>query len=114
MVAEFDLASASALRQLREAIAARLVLLALYPVCLAASVYAAWRMFYLIGKNPDKAWVMAVAHDQLGNAAMNGDPDETVSSRANRARSVGRRWGCILCGLLDRLDPNHCRKSAGK
>jgi hypothetical protein len=125
MVADFELASAAALRQLREriadllhsfrkAIAARLVLLAVYPICLVASLYAAWRMFYLIGKNPDKAWVMAVAHDQLGNAAMNGNPDETISSRADRARTAGRRWGCIICGLLDRLDPNHCRKSAGK
>ena len=43
----------------------------------------------------------------------NGVNTETLSSRANRARSEGRRWGCILCRWLDWLDPHHCRDSAG-
>jgi hypothetical protein len=113
MVGEFELASATALRQLRLALVTRIRLLAIYPICLAASLLAAWRMFYLIGKDPDKAWVMAVAHDQLGNAALNGNPDETVSSRADRARAAGRRWGCLLCKFLEWLDRNHCQRSAG-
>ncbi|MBC7861134.1 MAG: hypothetical protein H7Z39_20620 [Burkholderiaceae bacterium] len=70
-------------------------------------------MLYAIIANPSRAWVMAVAHDQLANAAANGDPDETISSRADRARGEGQRWGCVLCRLLDWIDPTHCEKSNG-
>ena len=91
----------------------RFRLLLIWLLCLAASMYAALRMLYCIFKNPARAWVMSIAHDQLANAAANGDPDETISSRANRARSEKRRWGCRLCRLLDWLDQDHCRDSAG-
>lgn len=92
----------------------RLRLVGIWLLCLAASGYAALRMLAAIVSNPSRAWIMAVAHDQLANAATNGDPDETISSRANRARSEGRRWGCILCRCLDWLQPNHCRDAAGE
>lgn len=91
----------------------RASLLLLWLLCLLASIYAALRMLYAIGANPARAWVMAVAHDQLANAAANGDPDETISSRADRARGEGRHWGCVLCRLLDWIDPQHCQKSKG-
>lgn len=91
----------------------RLRLSAIFLLCLAASMYAAIRMLWSIFANPQRAWVMAIAHDQLANAGAGGDPDETISSRANRGRSEGRRGWCLLCRLLDRLDPNHCRNSAG-
>lgn len=92
----------------------RIRLLCLWLMCLAASVFAALRMLYAIAVNPKRAWVLAVAHDQLANAAANGDPDETISSRANRSRSEGRRWGCLLCRLLDAIDPpDHCKRADG-
>lgn len=91
----------------------RLRLLAIWALCIGASAYAGTRMLYLIARNPRKAWAMAVSHDQLANAATNGHMDETISSRADRARSNGRRWGCILCTLLDRIDAGHCAKSRG-
>lgn len=91
----------------------RLRLLLIWLLCLLASSYAAIRMLYAIAVNPPRAWVMAIAHDQLANAAANGDPDETISSRADRARSEGRRWGCRLCRVLDWVDKNHCSNSAG-
>lgn len=91
----------------------RVRLLLILLVCLAAGMFAAVRMFYCIAANPRRAWVIAIGFDQLANAAANGDPDETISSRANRARSEQRRWGCVLCKILDALDPNHCKKSAG-
>jgi hypothetical protein len=56
---------------------------------------------------------LAVSYDQLANAATNGDPDETISSRGNRARDEGRSWGCILCRLLDWIEQDHCQRSAG-
>lgn len=89
-------------------------LLALWALCLLASAYAALRMLYAIGANPERAWAQAVAYDRLANVAANGAANETISSRANRSRSEGRRWGCILCRILDWVRPNHCRDSAGK
>jgi hypothetical protein len=89
----------------------RLALLALYPVCLLAAVLAALRMAWAIAFSPARAWKLAVAHDQLGNAAFNGDEDETVSSRAAKAQRLGRRWGCVLCKVIDRIDPGHCARN---
>ena len=54
---------------------------------------------------------VAVAVDQLFNALFDGDEDETISSRAAKARLKGERWGCLLCRFLDWLDPNHCTNS---
>lgn len=54
-----------------------------------------------------------MAYDQALNALTGGSEDETISSRAARARDRGKRWGCVLCGVLDWLDPNHCSKSRG-
>ena len=54
---------------------------------------------------------VAVAIDQLFNTLLNGDEDETISSRAAKARMKGKRWGCVLCRFLDWLDPNHCTNS---
>lgn len=52
-----------------------------------------------------------VSLDQLINTLLWGDPDETISSRAGKAALHGKRWGCVLCRLLDKLDSRHCNKS---
>lgn len=54
---------------------------------------------------------LLIALDQLGNAIVAGDPDETISSRAGKAQRAGRRWGCILCRMLDWFERDHCAKS---
>ena len=57
---------------------------------------------------------MTVANDQALNAALDGSPgseDETVSSRAGKAARTGRRWGCVLCRLIDKIDPGHCERN---
>lgn len=89
----------------------RLTLLLIYPLCLLASLLAAIRMAWMITFNPEAAWRLAVAHDQLANAAADGDEDETISSRAAKASNSGQRWGCLLCKLLDRIDPGHCQRN---
>lgn len=91
----------------------RLRLIALLPVLSLAPVLALVRYCWCIATNPDKAWRIAIGYDQLANVAANGHEDETISSRAVRARDQGRRWGCILCRWLDALDQNHCNKSRG-
>ena len=37
-----------------------------------------------------RAWTLAVAHDQLANAAFGGHEDETLSSRAGKAAREGK------------------------
>lgn len=91
----------------------RLALVALIPALTIAPLIGLARYLWCIVSNPARAWRIAVGFDQLVNVAANGHEDETISSRAHRARSEGRRWGCVLCKLLDKLDENHCLKSAG-
>ncbi|TCP43920.1 hypothetical protein [Rhodovulum marinum] len=50
-----------------------------------------------------------IAVDQLGNAILFGDPDETISSRAaKRAHLAGWRE---LGLLLEWIDPGHLKES---
>lgn len=52
-----------------------------------------------------------IAIDQLLNTILGGFPDETLSSRAGKARNNGKKWGCYFCKVLDAIDKNHCDKS---
>lgn len=36
---------------------------------------------------------------------------ETISARAGRGVESGKAWACALCGMLDRIDPDHCAKA---
>ncbi|MFC6633535.1 hypothetical protein [Microbulbifer taiwanensis] len=57
-------------------------------------------------------WNLLIALDQLANALLGGDPDETISSRMGKAVREERCVLCrFLCDLLHRIDPNHCQKS---
>ncbi len=92
---------------------ARLILLLAIPAMLAGVALALVRLLWSLVFSESSALRIAIAFDQLFNAAANGSEDETVSSRAARARDAGRRWGCVLCRLLDKIDPGHCDKSRG-
>lgn len=62
----------------------------------------------------DRARPVTVANDQALNAALVGKPgseDETVSSNAGKAARRGRRWGCVLCRMIDWFDPGHCARN---
>jgi hypothetical protein len=52
------------------------------------------------------------AYDKLGNAMFDGSSEEYISTRANRARIQKRKWGCVLCALLERFEKDHCANSA--
>ena len=91
----------------------RLILLALIPLFLAADALWWARYLWSVVFSTYRAWKLAISKDQKANTAFNGSEDETISSRAARARDNGRRWGCILCRLLDAIDHNHCNKSKG-
>jgi hypothetical protein len=92
----------------------RLALVLLTPLLLLAFAVAVLCYLVAVVASPDKAWRLAIASDQLANTAANGNEDETISSRANRARLEGRRWGCVLCRVLDVFERDHCAKSAGR
>ena len=89
----------------------RLSMLGLWGLCQIAAVIASIWMLVAALAGSRRAWTLAVAHDQLANAAFGGHEDETLSSRAGKAAREGKRWACVFCRLLDRLDPNHCEKS---
>lgn len=78
-----------------------------------AVVSVALGLVYLLF-SPRRFWRVMLAHDQAANAAFGGSEDETISSRAGRAARRGDRWGCVLCKLLDKIDPGHCEKSIGQ
>lgn len=90
----------------------RLYLALLLPLCALGAVLALARMGWSVLSNPAKAWGIALSLDRAANGGINGDPRETISARAGRARTAGRRWGCVLCRLLDTLDRDHCARAA--
>lgn len=54
-------------------------------------------------------WNILIALDQLANAILFGDPDETLSSRAGKGVDRYIVW-YLLCVILDYFDPDHCEK----
>lgn len=52
-----------------------------------------------------------IAYDQLGNAVMGGDPDETISSRVGKAARKGNLFAKFFSWYLSTPDPNHCEKA---
>ncbi len=80
-------------------------------LCQVAALLAAVRMAWAILTHPARAWTIALAYDRLANAAANDGEVQTISSRAEKARRAGKRWGCWLCRVLDGVDPGHCGRS---
>jgi hypothetical protein len=54
--------------------------------------------------------LVALDLDQLANALLGGDPDETISSRVGK-RVHDQPWAYWLCRLFHLFDRNHCDKS---
>lgn len=91
----------------------RIALLCLWALCVLAALLSALQMLWSVLVGSPKAWRLAKAFDRVANAATGGQDTETISSRAHRAVTEKRRWGCVLCRLLDRFEKDHCKKSAG-
>ena len=63
----------------------------------------------------DRALRMAVALDQCGNAALGGSEDETISSRAWRAKQQGEPYGALAVWIIDAgFGAGHCQQSSGQ
>jgi hypothetical protein len=92
----------------------RLASIGLFAVCLLGMVVIIpMHLFWALFK-PERAIGIAAQIDRAANGALRGNPRETISSRANRARVHRKRWGCLLCNLLDWFKEGHCEDSAGK
>jgi hypothetical protein len=57
------------------------------------------------------AFRVLIGVDQLFNAVLNGEPDETFSSRSGRSRDLGQPLGKVVCVVLDSVDADHCTVS---
>lgn len=88
-----------------------LPLLVVWMLCQLGMALIGLRMLYAVATAPDRAWKIALAVDEAGNVAGNGQLGQTISARAAQARNEGRRWGCVLCRWLDRLDAGHCDRA---
>jgi hypothetical protein len=94
----------------------RLALAALFPLLLLAVAWWAIKYVWAAIFSPNSAWTLAVSADQLANAAFNGNPDETISSRAFRHSQNNEDrelWAVWLCRLLNKVEKDHCKKSLG-
>lgn len=90
----------------------RIWLVLFIPLFLITFVWFTLRYLWYVAFEPAESWRLAISLDQLANTTFNGSMDETISSRAGRHKN-DEKWACLLCKLLDKLDPNHCNKSIG-
>jgi hypothetical protein len=78
----------------------------------AAAIVVAIAIAIKLPRENSRAYAInnLIAADQAINAAIAGDPDETISSRAAKRRSTCRAcdW---LCRALDAIDTGHCQDS---
>lgn len=89
----------------------RVILLGLWLAATLAAVFALlWGLPAALAGSPRTVRI-AVGADQTLNAALGGSEDETISSRAGKGARAGVWHWCLLCRLLDWLDPGHCQKS---
>jgi hypothetical protein len=57
---------------------------------------------------------LLIATDQFCNALLNGNPDETLSSRAYKLRRKGVYWASNMINGLFFWQKNHCKESKEK
>lgn len=89
----------------------RIYLTLLIPLVVFAGNVALLGYLLAILYSPKVAWNTAMSLDQAANAGAAGDPDESISSRAGKARRNGDTWGCVLCKFLDAIVPGHCAEA---
>lgn len=89
----------------------RVYLVLLAPLLLFGLGWSLGRYLTCVIMNPTKAWNIAFMIDETANVGANGQRNTTISARAARAQLAGRKWGCVLCKILDTVDKGHCKNS---
>lgn len=90
----------------------RLGLLLLVPLVVLGSAFVVLRYLGCIFTRVDTGWRIALMVDEAANVSANGQVNTTISGRAGRAAYAGRAWGCVLCWVLDKIQPDHCEEAA--
>lgn len=90
---------------------ARLILFGLWLAALLAVVLALVMSLLQLLAGNRRAVRVFVGADQTLNAAIGGSEDETISSRAGKGAKRGIWRYCLLCRVLDQVDPGHCERS---
>jgi hypothetical protein len=96
----------------KEHLKTRLLLFILLLICQVAAflgpIRAGWA---ILTGSYDRAFEIIKSYDRLGNAVTNGKATDFISTRAHIARAKKRRWGCVLCRILDAIEEDHCANS---
>lgn len=95
----------------------RLYLAIVFLVCQLFHIVGSIWMLCAIASGSNRAWKIAIGQDQACNAALGGDEDETISSRAWRCRNDSKFWnrGYKFIDLLfSPTQLEHCRKAYEK
>jgi hypothetical protein len=89
----------------------RWTMLGLWLLCQVAHVMSSLWMLAAIATRSERAREIALAYDRVANVTIGGRGDQTISRRAAHGARLGVRHWCILCRLLDRVDPGHCENA---
>lgn len=89
----------------------RLIMLAFFFLCQFAHVVATLWMLVAILWGSKRALAIAEGYDRVGNAVTGGLSSETISGRAARGTREGNQGWCLLCKILDYIDPGHCKRA---
>lgn len=86
-------------------------MLIIYLICQLVALYGVIRMLHSVFMNRERAFAIARTYDYLGNALANDMTFQPMSLRSAKAQRDGKRWGCWMCKMLDKVDPGHCAAS---
>ncbi|MDE1988884.1 MAG: hypothetical protein KGI82_00300 [Betaproteobacteria bacterium] len=89
----------------------RVALVLILPVLILGLLVIVIRYVWSAVFDVRKAWRIALGIDDADNIALNGRLGQSISSRAAFACKAHRTWGCLLCSLLDDVNPGHCARA---
>jgi hypothetical protein len=95
----------------------RLALIVVFLGCQLFHIIGSIWMLCAIVVNSNRAWKIAIGQDQACNAALGGDEDETISSRAWRNQSESKFWNKarkFIDFLFSTVEKEHCKNSYEK
>lgn len=92
----------------------RLTLLKLWLLCLAvAPILLLAQLIHSTVGSRKRAYTMAVALDEVGNAMLGGSPNETISTRVGNALLLNKPWAKPSAMFIDALfGKGHCLSKA--
>ena len=83
----------------------------IFLACIFAAIVSIVWMIPTAFSNGSRFLRIAVGFDSAASACFGGDGHTTISKRAYLAMQSGKRWGCVLCKLLDSIQKDHCENA---